>query len=347
MSLEAAGLGSEQERTYRMLVRLGVVPARHLADLLGLDEAAVQEVLAGLQALGLVTTVDGDPPRYAPTPPDVGFAPLLRSGLEALDQAREVVTQLTDEHRAASRRRDANQLVEVITGAGAIRQQLRSLQLGTRSEILWFCRRGHVAMPSSDNDEEFAMLARNVSYRVIYEQALLEEPGMIDNLVLGIRAGEVARAAPSLPVRLAIADRSIALCPLVTGRDPITEPTAALVRDSSLLTALLALFDSYWAASSPLRVSADPDGPGISVVSPSVPTSHDERELLSLLVAGVSDKAVATRLGVSTRTIQRRISDLMAQTGAETRMQLAWQVARRGWLDDECHPSRQPRAAMP
>jgi len=42
---------------------------------------------------------------------------------------------------------------------------------------------------------------------------------------------------------------------------------------------------------------------------------------------------VASRLGVSIRTVQRRISELMAVTGAQTRMQLAWQVSRRGWLD--------------
>jgi DNA-binding CsgD family transcriptional regulator len=335
MALEAAGLGSEQERAYRMLVRLGDAPAAQLAEVLGVGEVEMKELLADLQELGLVTSVDGDPVRYAPTPPDVGFAPLLLGGLEALDRARATVAQLTDEHRATTRRRDANQLVEVITGTNAIRQQLRHLQLSTRSEILWFCRAGHVAMASSDNDEEFAMLARGIGYRVIYEQALLEEPGMIDNLMLGIRAGEVARATPSLPVRMAISDRSIALCPLVPGGDGITEPTAALVRDSSLLTALLALFDSYWAASSPLHVAegAGSDGAGISLVSPSDPTSAEERELLSLLVAGVSDKAIATRLGVSMRTVQRRISELMAQTGAQTRMQLAWQVARRGWLE--------------
>ncbi len=323
MALEAAGLGPEQERAYRTLVRSGDASAAHHADVLGVGAVGVKEVLAGLQELGLVTTIDGEPVRYAPTPPDVGFAPLLLGGLEALDRARGAVAELTDEHRAATRRRDANQLVEVITGATAIRQQLRNLQLGTRSEILWFCRAGHVAMASSDNDEEFSMLARGVSYRVIYEQELLEEPGMLDNLMVGIRAGEVARAIPTLPVRMAISDRAIALCPLVPGRDGVSEPTAALVRDSSLLTALIALFDSYWAAASPLRDS------------PADPTSDDETELLSLLVAGVSDKAVASRLGVSIRTVQRRISELMAVTGAQTRMQLAWQVARRGWLD---HP---------
>jgi DNA-binding CsgD family transcriptional regulator len=164
--------------------------------------------------------------------------------------------------------------------------------------------------------------------------------------VLGIQAGEVARAAPFLPVRMAISDRSIALCPLVSGGDGVGEPTAALVRDSSLLTALLALFDSYWATSSPLRVRLDASDPGIDVVSRSTPVTDEDRELLSLLVAGVSDKAVATRLGVSTRTIQRRISDLMTQSGAKSRMQLAWQVARRGWLEDGRHRADQ-RCAMP
>src|SRR5699024_4385162 len=130
----------------------------------------------------------------------------------------------------------------------------RTLQTSTRSEMLWFCRAGHVTMPSSDNDEEFAMLARGVRYRVVYERALLEEPGMIDSLILGVRAGEEARAAPTLPVRLAVADRSIALIPLVPVRDDVSEPTAALVRDSNLLTALIALFESYWTTASPLQV---------------------------------------------------------------------------------------------
>jgi len=333
MSLQAAGLGPTQEQVFRLLVRVGDAPAQHVEEVLGLPEAEVTTSLRDLQSLGLVTTIGGNPPRYAPTPPDVGFAPLLRAGVEALDRARTIVNELTDEHRASIRRRDANQLVEVITGTDAIRQQLRNLQLSTRSEMLWFCRAGHVAMSSDDNDEEFAMLARGVSYRVVYERALLEEPGMIDSLALGIRAGEEARAAPTLPVRMAIADRSIALCPLVPASDGISEPTAALVRDSNLLTALISLFDSYWSASSPLLAPPDRADGALAEGSPTDPLADETRAMLSLLVAGVSDKAIATRLGMSLRTVQRRISEVMAETHAQTRMQLAWQVSRRGWLE--------------
>jgi predicted transcriptional regulator len=335
VTLEAAGVGPEEERVYRLLVQAGAADIDHLTEVLRLPSGRVEHLIEDLLSKGLVNPLGGGPRRYAATPPDVGFGPLLLHSQEALDWARRTVTQLTEEHRANSRRHDAAQLIEVITGAEAIRQQLRTLQLGTRSEILWFCRAGHVAMPSADNDEEFAMLARGVSYRVIYERDLLEEPGMIDSLVAGLEAGEVARATPTLPIRLAIADRSIALCPLVAERDDVSEPTAALVRDSSLLTALIALFESYWSAASPLRLPAmSADGRrGLEQLAPTAPISEDERHLLSLLVAGVTDKAIATRLGVSMRTVQRRVSDLMALVHAETRMQLAWQVAGRGWLD--------------
>src|SRR5699024_4974780 len=156
-----------------------------------------------------------------------------------------------------------------------------------------------------------------------------------------------------LPIRMAIADRSIALCPLVASGDGRSEPTAALVRDSNLLTALIALFERYWSAASPLVVAAAtapsaPELPGQDGAGLTDGAVHavgpEELELLSLLVAGVTDKAVATRLRVSTRTVQRRVSELMELTGAQSRMQLAWQVAQRGWLSGTVHAQRDRNA---
>lgn len=329
--LEGTGVTAAEEQAYRLLVRAGEACVDDLATRLdGVDARAVVDALLHR---GLVRRLPGDGERYAANPPDVAFGPLLLRGQEALDRARSAVAELAEEHLATARRRDAGQLLEIVTGGDAIRQRIRAVQLGTREEMLWFCRAGHVAMPSEDNDEEFDMLARGVAYRVLYERQLLEEPGMIENVAKGIEAGELARSAPTLPVRLAISDRSVAVCPLVPRDDGITEPTAAIVRDSNLLTALIALFESYWSAATPLQLSGGDavTGPGEGT-GPVTTLSGDERYLLSLLVAGVTDKAIATRLGVSMRTVQRRIRDLMALASAETRMQLAWQVARRGWL---------------
>jgi len=96
-----------------------------------------------------------------------------------------------------------------------------------------------------------------------------------------------------------------------------------------LLAALIALFEAYWERGSPLRFDGAPAGRLAGTIG------ADERQLLSLLVAGVTDKAIATQLRVSQRTVQRRIHDLMLLGGASTRMQLAWEASRLGWLGDE------------
>ena len=254
--LEATGIDAEEERVYRLLVATFDGDPGSIADRLGTDPAGALSLLESLRSKGLVSRHAGPPARYLPVPPDVGFGPLLLRGQETLEWARGEVARLTEDYRTSARRRDAAQLVEVVTGTAAIRQQLANLQHGAREEIVWFCRAGHVAMTSEENTEEFDALARGVRYRVLYERALLEQPGMIENVAAGIRQGEIARATTSLPVRLAVADRSLALCPLVAVADGLAEPTAALVRESSLLAALLALFESYWERASPLRIDA-------------------------------------------------------------------------------------------
>ncbi|MFB6713197.1 MULTISPECIES: helix-turn-helix domain-containing protein [unclassified Streptomyces] len=339
--LEAAGIEEGEERVYRLLVGMREADAAVIAEQLGLEVAQAHRLLASLHDKGLVGRVAVSPAggavRYVPVAPDAALRPLLLRGHEALESARRGVEQLTEEYRAAGRRHDAGQLVEVITGVSVIRQRLRHMAYGAR-EMRWLCKAGHVAMPAAENDEEWELLARGVRYEAIYERALLEEPGMVDNVARSIRAGEQARATGTLPVRMVIADGSIAICPLMHGGSggaggSLGEPTAAVVHGSSLLDALIALFESQWAAASPLHVTdsgelADFGGsqrPGANV-------ADDERYLLSLVVAGVADKAIASQLRVSQRTVQRRIQVLMQRAGAATRTQLVWQAARRGWL---------------
>ncbi|OLF10224.1 TrmB family transcriptional regulator [Actinophytocola xinjiangensis] len=327
--LEAIGLTPTEERVYRAVLTLFHARPESVAQRLGIAEHTASDVLSSLHATGLVRrdAGQGTAAEYVPVAPDVAFGPLLLRGQESLESARSGVYALLEQYRESTRRRDPTQLIEVITGAAAIRHQVRYLQLGAREELLWFCRAGHIAMPSSDNTEEFDALARGVRYRVLYETALIEEPGMIDSVAAGVREGEQARASAALPIRLMIADRTVALCPLVQHTAGGAEPTAALVHDSSLLGALVALFESYWERGSPLLVD-EPDDEDPEHLAP------EERQLLSLLVGGVSDKAVATQLGVSQRTVQRRIYELMRRAGAQSRMQLAWTASRLGWLSD-------------
>ncbi|MEU8733459.1 MULTISPECIES: helix-turn-helix domain-containing protein [Streptomyces] len=334
MVLEIAGLSPDEESVYALLVTFGRAGAADLAERAGMPVERMHRVLESLTAKGLASPTDGVPRLYQAAPPDVALLPRLKRSAEALDLAQHEAARLIESYRDTMRRRDAGQLLEVITGAEALRQHLRQIQTSVREEMLWFCKAQYVAMPSGSNTEEFEALARGVRYRVLYEKAFFDDEGAVDNVVAGVRAGEVARAVPQLPLRLAIADRAVAVFPLVAGgpHGSPEEPTTALVRDSNLLAALVALFERYWEDAVPLDV--DDTGELSGTDGPAAPDAlaPTDRRLLSLLVAGVADKAIASQMQLSRRTVQRRIQGMMERANAATRMQLAWQAARRGWL---------------
>jgi hypothetical protein len=126
------------------------------------------------------------------------LSPALLHRQASIEAARQALAELTELYRANVRRHDPSHLVEVVAGRRALRERIRLLQDSAGTEILWFCKTNPVAMRSAENTEEFDALDRGVRYRVIYERALLYEPGMLDNLAEGIRRGEQARVLPTL-----------------------------------------------------------------------------------------------------------------------------------------------------
>lgn len=53
----------------------------------------------------------------------------------------------------------------------------------------------------------------------------------------------------------------------------------------------------------------------------------DQHELLQLLANGLSDQAIGRRLGLSRRTVQRRVRSLMDHYAVQTRFQLGMRAA--------------------
>jgi sugar-specific transcriptional regulator TrmB/DNA-binding CsgD family transcriptional regulator len=311
-------LSAAEQHAYRLLVRLAGAGPAELAEQAGMSPPEAADVLESLRAKGLATAG----PRFLALPPDVALGDTLLRQQQSLENARQVVAALSEDYRSNTRRRSAEHLVEIVVGAGALRRRLRDMQDAAREEILWFCRANPIAMQGPENAEEGSALARGVRYRAIYERELLAKPGELASIVESIGAGEESRTLPTLPVRLAIADRSLAICPLVPDDSlGVGEPTAALIRSSELLDALVALFESYWERATPVLSDA-----------PRADLRESEVLLLSLFVSGMPDKSIATHLGVSKRTVQRRLDRLMSLAGVDTRTGLAFQVARRGWL---------------
>lgn len=53
----------------------------------------------------------------------------------------------------------------------------------------------------------------------------------------------------------------------------------------------------------------------------------DQHELLRHLAVGLSDQAIGRRMGMSRRTVQRRVRSLMDHFGVRTRFQLGMRAA--------------------
>jgi hypothetical protein len=144
-------------------------------------------------------------------------------------------------------------------------------------------------------------------------------------LAAALGRDEQVRVIDRVPTKLVVADRSLAMVPLARNT---AAPAALIVHASGLLESLMGLFEAVWRQALPLRLDAvgipEEEGPG-------GPDGVD-LQILSLLLAGLTDASVAKQLDLGLRTVQRRVKRLMEIAEVSTRLQLGWHVYERGWV---------------
>ncbi|MGH3388312.1 MAG: hypothetical protein ACRDOO_05480 [Actinomadura sp.] len=317
--LDVLGLDADEEAVYRILLHHGPVPVERITELLGRPAEAALTCLA---AKGLVHG-----PPYSPAPPAMGLGALLLERQHALRAAQIEVDVLAEAYRASptARRRHA-QVVDLLETAEEIRQRFDQLQRSARHEVLAMVTAQAMLVTAKENTAEGQAVARGVRYQVLCERSILEQPGGEEDLRDGLDSGEDIRIADTVPIKLIVADRSVALVPLLPRGGPDIVG-ALLVHPSGLLDALVALFESEWERATPVRVEHDRVRH-----TPEVTVTELDTRILSLLLAGLTDQATAVQLGLSIRTVQRRVRHLMDLAGVQTRLQLGWHAARNGWV---------------
>lgn len=80
-----------------------------------------------------------------------------------------------------------------------------------------------------------------------------------------------------------------------------------------------------------LAVAAEPDEGDDPVGIEQEPTT-ETRQLLRLLATGATDRTIARVLGVSERTVHRRVSRLQVLLGARSRFQLGYLACAKQWV---------------
>lgn len=322
--LSVLGVPEKEERVYRTLLKDPRTSLARLAGNAGLPAGQVRTALAALEEKGLVSRLPGRSQRYLPAPPDLAVDGLIHRRQAELQQVRVLMTRLLEEFKEGTAQAESpRELIELVRGREAVNARAVQLQHGAHEEIVTLSTPPYAAT-SMANPDEGQLLEEGVAYRNIYSREALEVPGVLESIEHDVERGEQARVLDSLPMKLLIADRRLGLVPLTSGEAFIEG--AILIHPSTLLDALFVLFDILWDRAFPLpldpRATSAPDDEPL--------LSREDERLLSLLLSGAKDAAIARQLGVAPRTLRRRIGKVEDALGAVSRFQAGYQAARLG-----------------
>ncbi|MFB7374331.1 helix-turn-helix domain-containing protein [Streptomyces sp. NPDC056222] len=316
--LEPVGLGRIENDAYLALLDLRRATAEELAANIGCSPPELRPVVRALLDHGLVQQLGFTPALYAVVAPDQALPELINRRRGDLAQMQLHVEELADRLRGRPTR-EGKPVVELLEGEDAVLAAVARLQLEAREEIVAVDAPPYIGGQSNPNDLELRRLADGVAYRFVYAREALASPEHMAAMRRCTEAGERARILPDVTLKLMVVDRTTALLPVsYTEPDPNVR---LLVHESALVDVLVSCFESLWARATPLVEAEAQRGPSVK-----------DRELLSLMASGMKDRTIARSLGVTERTVGRRLTELMAELGVETRFQAGVQAARRGWL---------------
>lgn len=243
-----------------------------------------------------------------------------------MHQARQDAISFLEQVTEPTGKRPDRDFLQVVLGAEAAGDRFQQMVLGAKSEILGFNTEAMSGLSSEWTKAKTALLRGGVRGRVIYDLASLHAPGVVD-FIRQVAFGEVARTMPTLPLPLVIVDRRTAFLPL-TSEAPGPGTEVLIIYESSLLDLLLLTFEAVWEQAAPF--DAPTVTPGRQPHGPQL--SDDERRVLTLLGAGMKETAVAQQLGISLRTVERRLGTITERLGSTTRLHTGVEAYRRGWI---------------
>lgn len=158
-----------------------------------------------------------------------------------------------------------------------------------------------------------------VDIRAVYDPAVLDTPGTLDALRDRVIGGEEVRLSGPIHFSAVIVDESAAVLEF-SNIDPSGQG-AMLVRSKAFVAGIVRLTEAIWAMSVPLSAE--------DTAAPETIASRDAI-IMKLLASGATDSTITRRLGISQRTVERRVRSIMDGLGAETRFQAGVEAVRQG-----------------
>ncbi|MBL1116550.1 response regulator transcription factor [Streptomyces sp. 110] len=316
----AAGVSDFDEALYHAILHQPEAGITGWSRLLGASPPRVRRACARLLRLGLIQAPDSTG-GLRPVDPRIAVRALIRKRESESDLLAATADDMAKIYAAGLLRAEPSSLVEVVRGESANAARLEELYARAEHEVCLFDSPPYLAPLTPQLDLQSEVLRRGVAYRTVYSVTSLESPDLLAYAEGMVALGEQARVLPTVPMKLLVVDRRTAMLPL-TSADAGPAYCAVIVRHSALTDALQTLFETFWQQGTPLSGTPDDGGEELSAA---------DRRLIGLLAAGMKDEAIARHLGVSLRTLRRRVSDLQLRLAAAGRFQAGVRAAQRGW----------------
>ncbi|MEU5367206.1 LuxR C-terminal-related transcriptional regulator [Streptomyces sp. NPDC005925] len=291
----------------------------------GLPPSVFTAAMERLHRLGLV---EGDPSadgRLLAVPPAAAMIRTCGDDLQSLAEKQERVYRVTaslspftrvyrevpgGDGMATSGRRLLNR--------GAVGETLCELTAGTRGEIL-------TSLPTGDPEEFLTStenaLRRGVRLRALYQSSAQFNRASAQGAQRLIRLGAEVRLIEDGFMKIVVFDRSTAVLPRGDGTEG-----ALVVQDPSIVDFAVNAYSRAWAEGSAFPTQYRRQ----QVLEAS---DRTKRVIMKLLAEGAEVASIAKRLGISPRTCQRHISEIMHRLGARNRFHAGYLMSQRGLVD--------------
>lgn len=222
----------------------------------------------------------------------------------------EAAHQVVDRQIDVRRVDDREEVVEVLTDlAATARHEVCSMLPGGPYELDYL---------RSSWTTDVATLHRGVALNALYQGNAVRSPAVLRYLTDFAKAGAQVRVSARLAHRTIIVDRAVAV--VGVEEDSLSVPFL-VVREPAMVRSFHAQFAAQW------RVS-----PSVGLGPEDALATETVRETLEILQLGVTDEVAARRLGISVRTVRRRVAAVMELLGAGSRFEAGVRAAQAGWL---------------
>jgi DNA-binding CsgD family transcriptional regulator len=314
------------------LYAAGGVPQDEAEDFLG---AAVVHELADRGLAHVVPHTPTAPPSFRALAPDLALMGLLSEYQAKAAESHALIMTCMQRLRealsgpAAGREDGPQHLVRILTNKDEIIAHSMDLISSARSNWMSF--------ETTDTDmpitEDFTIrippaMRGKVRCRAIYDQASVQHPVPAANIEHAVAQGEEARVTATVPMKMKLADETVALLPL----SPTGSGGALLIRGSGvpILRALRDYFELRWATATRIGTGGRPSD---------CPLTSEQHQVLRLMAQGLTDEAIARRLDVSNSTVHRYTDAILRLLNVPNKSRFVAGIlaTQRGWLDDLEH----------